>query len=215
MNTFLKSVLAVSVVAAPSLAATIRLDTSSYSHGHGGEFTATVLTGNVGITGDTYSLSGDSLQTFCVQADEFFHPGDTLTAVVNTVIVQGHNGDPSNPLDPRTAFLYSKFRDGSLAAMGYDYAPAARPDSAGDLQEAIWFLQGESGGVSNAFVAAANIAVASGGEWFGVGLGNVRVLNLFNPDGSNAQDQLTIVPGVPGATALGLIGLTLFARRRR
>ena len=58
--------------------------------------------------------------------------------------------------------------------------------SAKALQEAIWFLENEPGGVANDYVTTAKKMVANG-IW--PGLGDVRVMNL-----GRAQDQLTVAP---------------------
>ena len=55
---------------------------------------------------------------------------------------------------------------------------------------------------TNVFVVMANNAVASG-QWQGIG--NVRVLNLSNGAGTEAQDQLTLVPE-PATSALLALG---------
>jgi len=178
-------------------------------HGLGGEFKITPVSGNSpGVTGKPADVGLDSLQSFCMQADELIAPGNIFRFEINTGVPSSAGFDP---LDARTAYLYTFFRNGVLP--GYDYGPG-RTASAIALQDALWFIEGEYLGVNNAFVAQADAAVAPGGVWEGKGIGDVRVLNLFNQDRSPAQDQLTIVP-VPGSVALmGLAGLVL-ARRRR
>lgn len=189
----------------------IRLDTSPYSAGVGGEFTATPLSGNVGLTGLASDLSGDSFQTFCMEYDEHFHPGNVFTVVINTGAVGGDVPSGFDPLDERTAYLYTLFRTGALGTYNYG---GSRQDTARALQRAIWFIEDENGGANNSFVALANAAVAPGGDWYGRGIGDVRVMNLYNHDGSRAQDQLTIVP-TPGVLALvGLAGVRAGRRRR-
>jgi hypothetical protein len=202
---------AVALVAFAAQADMIRLDTSAFSAGVGGEFTATPLSGNVGLTGLAGDLSGGSFQTFCMEYDEHFRPGNIFTVVINTGAVGGGTPSGFDPLDPRTAYLYTLFRTGTLGAYNYG---SSREDTARDLQRAIWFIEDENGGENNAFVALANAAVAPGGEWYGRGIGDVRVMNLYNENGTRAQDQLTLIPA-PGALALlGLAGLGA-ARRRR
>jgi len=186
------------------------LVTGSYSAGSGGEFTGTPVSGFIGLTGLAADLDGSTFQTFCLEVNEQFTPGTTYTMIINTVAIAGGSGGPSFPLDERAAYLFYNFRNGTLT--GYDYTPAGRQASAGELQAAIWYIQGnQSGGANNAFVALADAAVGSG-EWSG--LGDVRVLNLYGEDGSHHQDVLTIIP-TPGALALlGLAGLTAVRRRR-
>lgn len=207
-----KSLCVMSVVALAGVAqagfidGTVRIDQTAYSAGSGGEFKATPITGWVGLTGLVSDLSSDSFQTFCMETSENFHPGSVYSAVINTGAVMGSVGG-FDPLDQRTAFLYTLFRNGVLP--GYDYTPAGRQASAGDLQNAIWYIEGE-GGANNGFVAMADAAVLSG-SWSGIGA--VRVLNIYDDAGALRQDQLTIIPA-PGAALVGLAGLAAIRRRR-
>ncbi len=194
--------------AVPSMAATIRLDTTAYSS-TGGEFKVTVMSGYVGEIGGPSAIAANTFETFCLEHGEYFRPGDIYNVTLNTAAV-GASG--SDPLDARTAFLYTRFREGSLA--GFDYNAAGRTASTLALQQAIWFLEDEAGGSNNAFVAQANAAVAIGGEWFGRGIGNVRVMNLSNGEFPNAQDQLTIIP-LPATAGMGAAGLLIVGARRR
>jgi PEP-CTERM motif len=93
---------------------------------------------------------------------------------------------------------------------GYD----GTANSANQLQQAIWFIEQESLGASNTFVALATPAVGSG-EWSG--LGPVQVINLVYPDGRYAQDQLVLVPepGILILLGLALSAVGLAARRYR
>lgn len=202
----------VATAAGAASASTIRLDTTSFSSGSGGEFKATALTGFVGITGDATSFGGSTFQTFCLESHENFRPGQVYNVTLNTGAVSATRG--FDALDARTAFLYTRFREGSLS--GFDFSSeSARRNSAGRLQKAIWYLEDESGGENNSFVALANAAIAVGGEWFGVGMGNVRVMNLSNTEFPFAQDQLTLITvPLPTAAAAGLAGFGLLATGR-
>ncbi len=202
-----------------SAGGTIRLD-DSYGSGPGGEFRATVLNGGSG-----------SFQTFCLEYNEYFSPGETLrvngisSSAQNGGVNHGVGGTPtSDPLDSRTAFLYTKFRAGTL--IGYDYGTstsaeiAARTADANALQNAIWFLENEITSVSGqaaTWVAQAQAAVDSG-TWSG--LGQVQVLNLYRGAnfGTRAQDQLYITPVPEPETYMMLLaglGLMGFVARRR
>jgi hypothetical protein len=122
-----------------------------------------------------------------------------------------------------TAWLYSQFAAGILSGYDYTYG-SGRTATAGDLQQTIWYLQGEetsliNGGADgtafyNAAVSAlgGNIANAANGAY------GVVALNLWAPneDGSNgagAQDQLMVVPDSinlipePSAMSFGLLVL--------
>lgn len=201
----------VGALSAAASAQTLQLSQNPFSVGNGGEFTVTVLSGNAGLTGLAGDLSPSTFETFCVEHNENFQPGETLTYAINTGAIGGGVSGQSSPnfddLDPRTAYLYTEFRYGTLA--GFDYG-AGRSASAGALQDAIWFIEGE-GGANNAFVALANAAVLSN-LW--TGIGDVRVLNITRSNGDPGQDQLTLVPA-PGAAALAGAGLLIGARRRR
>lgn len=199
-------------------------ETGNFRDGNGGEFKVVVVSGFVGVTGLPADLigiqPGATFQSFCLETDEFVTLGGTMyNAVVNTEAqLGGSNTDSGDPIDPRTAFLYTEFRMGTLA--GYDYTDGStREANAKSLQEAIWFIEGESGGVNNAFVTLATTAVAPLGSWhtqWGANsIGNVRAMNMsFN--GGTIQDLLTIIP-LPTAGSLacaGLLGMGLRVRRR-
>ncbi len=194
------------VAVAGGVDGTLRLDQTPYSAGNGGEFQSTPLTGFVGITGLFSDINTISFQTYCLESHENFQPGDIFSAVINTGAVQGGVGG-FDPLDDRSAYLYTLFRTGTLP--GYDYG-AGRTASAAALQDAFWFIEGE-GGANNAFVALADAAVLSG-SWSGIG--DVRVLNLYTAAGELAQDQLTMIPA-PGSALLVMSGLAAATRRRR
>lgn len=206
------------VCAAPALATdgVATITTGAYTSLPGGEFTITPLSGNLGRTGMFADINTTTFQTFCVEVNEHFNPGSTqYNMTINTAAVLGGSGGPSYPLDPRTAYLYWNFRNGTLS--GYNYTNAAsRRTSAAALQAAIWYLQGnQSGGANNGFVALANAAIANN-DWSGIG--DVRILNVYYPNGNRGQDQLTIIPHplpTPGAAALMGAGLLAAGRRRR
>jgi hypothetical protein len=166
--------------------------------------------------------------TFCLQADvgSWADLGTPLAieGVTDSASSQGtdQGGDASgqDPLSSQTAWLYTQFRNGTLD--GYDQSPAA----AAAVQYAIWQLEEERvipGGqdysaLANSFVELANQAVADGFS----GLGDVRVLNLVNADGTDAQDQLimvqdevTLVPEPSSAGLLAVGAILVFVGRGR
>lgn len=197
-----------------SVGGTIRLNNGPGA-GPGGEFIATVLSGGSG-----------TFETFCLERNEYFSYGETLrvnnisSAASNGGVNHGPGGtSTSDPLDARTAYLYTQFRAGTLS--NYDYGNATlRPGDADALQNAIWFLENEITSVSGqaqTWISEATSAVNSG-SWSG--LGQVQVLNLFR--GANfathAQDQLYITPVPEPETYMMLLaglGLMGFVARRR
>ncbi len=211
-----------SAVAGPTVAV---LKVYGYYAGDGGEFT---LTPNLDLTERTGEMT--TFQTFCLERSEIALPGSLYSVVVNDeAILGGNNNGPTgdgggDPLDSRTAYLYSHFRAGTLT--GYDYTVGPpRINSAKALQDVIWYLEDEMdrtwdvGSLQDQFLTAAQAAVNSG-EW--VGLGNVRVLNTYKLD--HAEDEqyrnqdmlVTVTVPAPGAVALGVLGSCLvgFLRRR-
>jgi hypothetical protein len=190
---------------------TVILTQGPYSYANGGEFTA--VTTGLG-----------TFQTFCIEYDQEFGPGYTYQYNQNTGAVSGDagvdatdlkTGLPMDNISLGTAWLYSQFRAGTLTldtGLG-TYFGASRNANAGELQQAIWFLEDETGGVNNGYVALAEnklgktlaqIEADSNGAY------NVIALNLFaggndthDTPGSFAQDQLAIDPSfVPEPTTM-------------
>ena len=130
-----------------------------------------------------------------------------------------------SPITIGTAWLYSQFAAGTLIGSGplpYDYTyGSGRTTTAGDLQQAIWYLQGEetslinggSGADGTVFYNAAVSALGGTINDAANGAYGVVALNLWvpNEDGSNgaaAQDQLMVVPepsAVPNQARIGLL----------
>lgn len=226
------SALAVVAVAAMPLMANIqvtRLDLTTtgwtYQSGSGGEFQAKIV--SMPLVGLPV---GKTWETFCLERNENVAvPAGTYYGVLNTAAVEGGSGgavaggnplfgwanqsNMGDPLDARTAYLFTQFANGTLA--GYDYSAnvTSHKASAAALQAAIWAIEQEAA-TSNAqaltWIGAANTAVANG-SW--KGLGNVRVLNLYSGyDATKGnvtglrQDILVIVPA-PAAAFLALLGL--------
>lgn len=206
-----------SFAAGAARAGTVQLiyEPSFYSDGAdgGGEFKVTGLTGfpspvpalGPGVQVTTGGVTG-AFQTFCLEYGEHFKPGYTYDFTVGTSANGGGFGNSpgrpgdltpataaGDPIDARTAYLYTRFLLGDLswtAADGvtvrsYDYTlGAGRAASAEQLQRAIWYAEGErtlaqiGGTTSDAYrlFLLADQAVASG-AW--TGLGGIQVMNVF------------------------------------
>ena len=196
-----------------------------------GEFKATVA-------GDTaiglYQI-GDSFQTFCIEENEHLWFGYDYDCVLNTEATLGGRGGAVNgvdPICPQTAYLYTLFIDEALSNYDFTNASSERTTDGTELAELIHYLEEEIsvapvvGSKAYAWLTDANNAV-NNGTW--VGLGNVRVLNLYDYDNSDPigdetyttfrQDILVISePVVPEPITMGLLavgGLMVFRKKRK
>ena len=200
------------------------LDLGPYHSGVGGEFNAYSASLNptaLGYSPLTMANVGHGMgfETFCVEYNEHFTPGGTYNYTISQAAIHGGVPGGSNPLSLGTAWLYLQFAEGNLT--GYNFTNAAnRTTNAGQLQDTIWWLEAQrpDPGATNQFrqlvisqFGSATSAMADNNGFYGV-----AVLNLYFPDGSNAQDQLVLVPD-SGTTAVllagGLLGLLLFHRK--
>ena len=190
--------------------------------GTGGEITLTPNQELQDVTAETGPYS-----SFCIEKMEYVYMYATYDVRLAVEAVNGGiNYGPTGPLggdalDPFTAYVYTQFRNGTLA--GYDYTVGAgRAASAGALQDVIWYLEDEGGktwtdGDDSLQDRFYTDAVNSG--W--TDIGNVRVLNLYlkghlGDPCYQAQDQLVLaaVPA-PGAIILGSLGTLLVGWLRR
>jgi hypothetical protein len=190
--------------------------------------------------GPGVGVAGNVFQTFCLEANENISSGVEYEFEVDTGAVGGgYSGGNPDPLSSQTAYLFHQFLAGDLS--NYDYTLGSdRRSSATALQLAIWHFEGELGTAAlqnefngnaqaQAWVSEADDSVDVGGAWFGIGLGDVVVLNLRNAAGVNAQSMLAelrsgdiqnVIP-LPPAVGLGLglmacmSGATVVRRRRQ
>jgi hypothetical protein len=230
MRKFLKclAVAAVAAIGLPAFADTlIGLPDVSWSYasvnhysGNGGEFTLTATNANLPNTYyDAKAKNQDgntSFQSFCLEEGEniYFHPNEANGVVISDTFINEGSGAVTgggahavkggntygDNLDAKTAYLYANFAKGILA--GYDYTLSGRAASAGALQNAIWYIEGEGGlasGLATTFYNNAVAGTSPGSYWeqkFGDGVGPVRVLNLYTP-GVTMTLTTTTIGGVP------------------
>lgn len=187
-----------------------------YSYSVGGEFTAltdpTLFSSYAPSTKATVSIGGTAytgFQTFCVQTLVDFTPG----TVYNYSLSLASIGSPDAfSLSEGTAWLYSQFAQGTLA--NYDYTDGAtRTTDAGQLQAAIWELQGgqsyssfPNGGSGNVYYdeAVADLGgnidtAATTSTDFGV-----NIINISSANGSADQNQLIYLGGGGGGGNQGV-----------
>ncbi|TVQ58855.1 MAG: hypothetical protein EA379_12535 [Phycisphaerales bacterium] len=205
-----------------------RADTS------GGGFRATTISGFNGVMGGRGGTA-TSFITFCLERNEQLSGNNAQynTEISTSATMGGGGAIPDgkggmhDPITAVTATLYREFRFGGtfggIATAGLDSSSwsTSLTDS---LQLAIWFEEGEltNSSLMNQFTSD-NAAVAMH-TWamnqvanLNLGqydIGNVRVLRMFNADGSNSQDLLTIIP-LPSAAGLACLGLIAVGGRNR
>jgi hypothetical protein len=168
-----------------------------------------------------------SFQTFCLEKVEYI--ASPMDIVVSTTAINELTGAVGSPgtgshaikggktygdnLDPFTAYIYTQFATGVLG--NYNYG-AGRATSAGQLQNAIWYLEGETGTL-NSTQATNWVTEAQNSGW--TGIGSVRILNTWaaghiDDTRYRKQDQLYILP-IPASVILGLIGLSIVGIKLR
>ena len=195
---------------------------------HGGEF----LVKSSGFTFTPGRLSSDKadpisaieqFETFCMERNEFFTFGTVFHVDIDTYATGGGLGGQDLPgidnLDPKTAWLYQEFIDGTL--LGYDYGTGlARIESANALQDAFWFIEGELPG------AGYNDLTGKTKEFYDAAMaadpqdiGFVKLMNLYSINSPRTEKQsllvVSIIAPAPAAVVLVLIGLGLLSWQKK
>jgi len=232
------TLLLVLALASPALAGQVQVGYSGSNYGmfqtgSGGEFTLNVLTSGLNTSGYFFG-AGDTgtmdigvtgtFQSFCLEETEYIYPYPSSPFVdVNSRAVDGGVGPAGDPISYGTTYLYSRFATGALAADGYNYG-AGRATSAGQLQEAIWGLEGEAAyNFSNPYIVIVDgLFGGQAGAQADAPVGNygVYVLNLWGDENrtGHMQDQLyhaSVPDGGATLTLLGGVLMGLGALRRK
>lgn len=221
--------IAILLLAAPgAMAYQVTVDRiSGYYTGDGGEFTLTpsadfswILDSYTPFSLYQYASSGlIGFESFCIEKNEYISTGSTYNAEIKEdgAVNGGEAGGNPDPVSIGAAYLYNNFVLGSLT--GYNYtAGAGRAASAGQLQQAIWYLENEIALTgtqisANPFLQA---VITQFGSIADAQLDNdptlypVYALNLTTANGGIAQDMLVrYVSSVPEPSTLLLLGAAL------
>lgn len=222
-------VLGLMLVAVPAMAGQVKtgIGYGPYQTGSGGEFTLEALSADMllvlnngyvnGLTKNVPNTAANTFQTFCLEHTEYIYPNTTFNVAISDRARDG-GLDPSaggDPISVGTAWLYSQFAMGTLSGYAYNGGTSAT-----NLQNAIWWLEGEGGityNSANPFMSAVvgtfsseTAAKANNNAAYGVG-----VLNMYALNGDYRQDQLVMVPEPSVLLSLGmcLVGVAMAVRR--
>lgn len=255
------AVLALVCGAEVAQAGTLNATASAAQAGAGGEFKVNTFSNGIvpifyGVNWVGAEVGGASdaglFRTFCIETTESFNFGtDYLYTLDTQVINQGGAG--TDTLSDASAKLFYTFwtnqwdasdENGMSHGLTYAYfgTNAERQADAAALQDALWYLENESGftyaGLSAKAQAMVDFATDSLTTWSLLGTGwtdtngtgandgrggdhsgGVMVINPFLADGTLAQSLLVVVPLPAGAlmgfALLGALGIAKRIRSRR
>ena len=123
-----------------------------YQTGRGGEFSLLPNAELKSVLGtyDAKALyngtAGTAFQTFCLEENEYIYSNTEHSATISNAAINGGVGgatDGEDPISVGTAYLYFQFAKGTLPNYNYEGTATNRKSSAGELQQAIWWLENE------------------------------------------------------------------------
>jgi len=187
---------------------TVTPRTTGWSALPGGEFDMqTAWTGYATALQPYYNTS--AFTTFCLQNNQYWTPGGTYFVTLSD---QTNHGDQQK-LPSYAAYLFHVWNQGQLSQYRYSGSDQQRKEDAGQLQKAFWYLMGKAPKPADGTKAAAWLALPYDG-W--TGIGNVRVMQLYDANNGDHQDMLVeLVPEPSSLCLLALGALGLVRRRKR
>ena len=176
------------------------------------------------------STDGTYFGTFCLERNEYFNSGSTYDVALNNgSTLGGYSGaiNFKDVISNGTAYLYEQFALGTLNTFNYGTYGSAR-----QLQNTIWFLEGEYApelGNNNAFIPNYGygdfLSIAQGitnydSDYSGSAVQVLNITKTRNGKTYHKQDQLVYtgssVPDTGATLSMLLFGVTgmAFIRRR-
>jgi hypothetical protein len=184
----------------------------------GGAFRIQTVSGFNGFNGGNGN-DNNNFFSFCLEVGEHITNGTTYNTVVAGGAYYGGNGTLGDVPSDITKRIYKNFRLGG--SFGGTFGTLSSSSETTAIQYAIWSQEGERnlGNTAEDTLAAQLIAWATTANGLAVDISDVGVLQLFNLNGTRAQDQLALVPLPPAAwaglsTLAGVAGLSIVRRRK-